>query len=86
MQELINLDTASLMYKIENDLAPTHMKGMFVKTSDLHTYSTKSATCGAFRPLTGSSVLRKAFSCWGSHVWNQLPVEIREAQSLENLV
>ena len=41
VQELIKLDTASLMYKIENDLAPTHMKEMFVKTSDLHTYSTR---------------------------------------------
>ena len=79
VQELIKLDTASLMYKIENDLAPTHMKGMFVKTSDLHTYSTRSATSGAFHPLTGSSILRKAFSCRGAHVWNQLLVEIREA-------
>ena len=35
VQELIEFDTASLMYKIENNLVPTHMKEMFVKTSDL---------------------------------------------------
>ena len=37
VQELIKLDTASLMHNIENDLAPTHMREMFVKTSDLCT-------------------------------------------------
>ena len=50
VRELIEFDTASLMYKIENDLAPTHMKELFVKTSDLHTYSTRSATSGGFHP------------------------------------
>ena len=87
VQELITLDTAFLMYKIENDLAPTHMKEIFVKTSDLHVYSTRSATSGTFHPPSPSHRklnIGKAFSCWGAHVWNQLSVEIREAQSLEN--
>ena len=73
------------MYEIENDLAPTHMKEMFVKTSDLHTYSTRSATSGAFHPLTGNSILVKLFPVGVlSDVWNWLPVEIRKAQSIEN--
>ena len=74
-----------MMYKIENDLAPTHMKEMFVKTSDLHTYSTRSATSGGFHPPHRKLNIGKAsFSYRGAHVWNQLPVEIRGAQSLEN--
>ena len=85
VRELIEFDTASLMYKIENDLAPTYMKEMFVKTSDLHTYSTRSATSGGFHPPHRKLNIGKAsFSYRGAHVWNQLPVEIREAQSLEN--
>ena len=85
MRELIEFDTASLMYKIENDLAPTHMKEMFVKTSDLHTYSTRSATSGGFHPPHRKLNIGKAsFSYRCAHVWNQLPVEIRGAQSLEN--
>ena len=85
VRELIELDTASLMYKIENDLAPTHMKEMFVKTSDLHTYSTRSATSGGFHlPHRKLNIGKASFSYRGAHVWNQLPVEIREAQSLEN--
>ena len=85
MRELIEFDTASMMYKIENDLAPTHMKEMFVKTSDLHTYSTRSATSGGFHPPHRKLNIGKAsFSYSGAHEWNQLPVEIRGAQSLEN--
>ena len=37
VREIIEFDTASLIYKIENDLAPTNMKEMFLKISDLHT-------------------------------------------------
>ena len=73
------------MYKTEIDLAPTHMKEMFVKTSDLHTYSTRSATSGGFHPPHRKLSIGKAsFFYRGAHVWNQLPVEIRGAQSLEN--
>ena len=85
MRELIELDTASLMYKLENDLAPTHMKEMFVRTSDLHTYSTRSATAGGFHPPHSKGNIGKASFCYrGANVWKQPPVEIREAQSLEN--
>ena len=31
MQEILELDTASLMYKIENDLTPFQLKEMFVR-------------------------------------------------------
>ena len=80
VRELIEFDTASLMYKIENDLVRTHMKEMFVKTSDLHTYSTRSATSGGFHPPHRKLSIGKAsLSYRGAHVWNQLPVEIREA-------
>ena len=85
VRELIHFDTASLMYKIENDLALTHMKEMFFKTSYLHTYSTRSATSGGFHlPHRKLNIGKASFSYRGVHVWNQLLVEIREAQSLEN--
>ena len=66
VRELIEYDTASLLYKIENDLAPTHMKNMFMKSSEVHSYSTRSAASG---------------DC--AYIWNQLPVQIWEAQSVK---
>ena len=74
VRELIEFDTTSLVYKVENDLAPTHMKEMFVQTSDLHTYSTRSATSGGFHPPHRKLNIGKAsFSYRGAHFWNQLP-------------
>ena len=61
------------------------MKEMFVKTGDLHTYSTRSATSGGFHPPHKKLNIGKAsLSYRGAHVWNQPPVEISGAQSFEN--
>ena len=48
VSQLIDLDTASLMYKIENGLAPAHLKQMFVKSEDSHSYDTGSSNAGNF--------------------------------------
>ena len=69
VRELIEFDTASLMYKIENDLAPTHMKEMFVKTSDLHTYITRSATSGGFHPPHRKYNIGKASFSYRVHMY-----------------
>ena len=42
VSQLIDFETASLMYEIENELAPAHLKQMFVKSEDLHSYDTRS--------------------------------------------
>ena len=73
--ELIEYDTASLVYKIENDLAPTHMKNMFMKSSEVRSYSTRSATSGGFHlPKKNLNIGQASFSYHGAYIWNQLPV------------
>ena len=69
VRELIEFDTASLMYKIENDLAPTHMKEMFVKTSDLYTYSTRSASSGGSHPPHRKLNIAKASFSYRVHMY-----------------
>ena len=82
VHELIEYDTASLVYKIENDLASTHMKNMFMKLRELHSYSTRSAASGDFHlPKRNLNIGKTSFSYHGAYIWNQLPVQIREAQS-----
>ena len=69
VRELIEFDTASLMYKIENDLAPTHMKEMFVKTvTSTHTAQGR-LTLAVFIPLTGSLILEKLLFPIGVHMY-----------------
>ena len=85
VSQRIDFETASLMYKIENELAPAHLKQMFVKSEDLHAYDTRSANLGNFQiPKRRLNIGRTAFSFHGDGLWNQLPYEVRKAQSLES--
>ena len=67
MRELIEYDTASLVYKIENDLAPTHMKNMFMKSSEVHSYITRSAASSDFHlPKRNLNIGKASFSYHGA--------------------
>ena len=84
VRKLIEYDTTSLLYKIENDLARIQIKSMFMKSSEVHSYSTRSTAPGDFhlakRNLnTGKASL--SYHC--AYIWKQLPVQIREAQSVK---
>ena len=85
VSQLIDFETASLMYKIENGLAPAHLKQMFGKSEDLHSYDMRSANSGNFHlPKRRLNIGQTAFSFHGASLWNQLPYEIKKAQSLES--
>ena len=65
--QLIDFETASLMYKIENGLVPAHLKQMFVKSEDLHSYDTRSANSGNFHlPKRRLNIGPTAFSFYGA--------------------
>ena len=64
MSQLIDFETASLMYKIENRLAPAHLKQMFVNSEDLQSHDTRSANSGNF-----SSSQKKA-KYWTDCIFN----------------
>ena len=82
--QLIDSDTASL-YKTENGLAPEHLKQTLVKSEDLHSYDRRSANSGNFHlPKRRLNIEQTAFSFYGDKLWNQLPYEIKKAQSLES--
>ena len=69
MSQLIDFDTASLMYKIENGLAPAHLKQMFVKSEDLYLYDTRSANSGNFHlPERRLNIGKTAFSFHGANL------------------
>ena len=72
------------MYKIENDLASTHMKNMLMKSSEVHSYGTRSATSSDFHlPKRNLNIGKASFSYHSAYIWNQLPVQIRETQSVK---
>ena len=77
VRELIECDTASLVYKIENDLAPTHMNNMFMKSSEMYSYSTRFVASGDFHlPTRNLKIGNALFSYHGAYIWNQLPIKL----------
>ena len=79
VRELIEYDTASLVSKIENDLAPTHMKNMFMKSSEVHSYSTRSsASSNVHLPKRNLNTGKASFSHHSAYIWNQFPIHIRD--------
>ena len=48
VKQLVNYDTASLMYKIKDGIALEYSQSMFDKCDAIHSYETRSATNGNF--------------------------------------
>ena len=44
VEQLVRLDTASLVYRVENNLAPEQLSDLFTKYGDTHAYNTRAAS------------------------------------------
>ena len=87
VRHLVELDTASLMYRVENDLVPAHVKNMFTKCSEIHAYNTRVANVGNYATTKMRTEKRKqAFQQTGPKVWNKLPDFVRRSQSIESFL
>ena len=68
--QLVELDIASLLYRVQNDLVPAHVKNMF----EIHAYNTWAANAGNYvTTKIRTEKGRQAFQQTGPKVWNQLP-------------
>ena len=72
------------MYKTLNGCAPDSMLEMFEKQTDIHQYFNRSADVGGiFIPHRNLRKGQEAISYAGARLWNEIPLEIRRAQSLK---
>ena len=78
------LDTASLVYKINNDLTPQHTKDWFRKCSTVHPYSTRAAVAGNFGiPKVKTEKAKQSFVHSGAKKWNELPDHVKGLSQLK---
>ena len=64
------------MFDVHNDSAPSNTMKLFTRTSNIHTYTTRSSTSQLIRfKYSRLKMQRKAFSRVGVNVWNELPNE-----------
>ena len=70
------------MVDVHNDTVPSSIMKLFMRTSNIHTYTTRSSTSQLFsvkysRLKMKKKKKKKAFSCVGVKVWNEMPNECK---------
>ena len=76
------LKTATMVYKSLNGLAPEYLKSMFTDRSSTTTYSLRNCEGKLALPLPRTNFLKNSFSFSGAVLWNSLPTNLRQAQTL----
>ena len=73
---------ATMVYKSLNGLAPDYLRSKFVDRSSLTNYSLRDTESKLAIPLPRTNFMKNSFSYSGAVLWNSLPVELRQANSL----
>ena len=73
---------ASLMYKITHDLAPKQLIDIFQKMPSSQHYNLQGSTTKLYLPKPKTEYFKKGLGYRGAKLWNSLPDELRNKQSL----
>ena len=71
------------MYKVLNDLAPISLVNLFMRKSDITDHELRGSSTSLQMPLPRTEIMKKSFSYDGAKLWNSLPVDLRDSDSLE---
>ena len=83
VQNLIKMDMGICVYKILNDQAPEEFKHIFQPVSSMHGYQTRSSQNNNLHlPQLNLKSAQGAISYAGVKIWNDIPPEIRKAESI----
>ena len=80
--EIIKRETATIVYKSLNGLAPTYLSNIFSKNSSRRSVKLRNSETDLCIPLYKTSNGQKSFSYRGVHLWNSLEPEVKQAPSL----
>ena len=83
VQQLIDLDTAILIYKSQHKLTPQYISDMFVPSGVVHSHNTRHSVNGLFIPHCKSTYGSRCFVQIGSRLWNNIPNDVQTAKSVD---
>ena len=67
-----------LMREVANQITPSNILDLFIKTSHVHSYNMRSSTSQNYnKKFSRLKVQNKAFSCVGPRLWNEHPARMR---------
>ena len=81
--DMINFETACMVYKSINDLAPDYLSEMFTKNSAYSRKNLRNTATDLQVPLMKTCNGQRAFSYRGAGVWNHLDLEVKQASSFK---
>ena len=73
---------AIMVYKSLNGLAPQYLRDKFVDRNNISNYYLRDAVNKLAIPLPHTNFMKNSFSYSGAVLWNNLPAEMRQADSL----
>ena len=83
LPDLIYLNTANMMYKVCNELAPGRISSMFRLSSSVHQYKTRQHST-LYIPKFKTNAKQFTFQVVGSQLWNSLSSEIKSCKTLSS--
>ena len=73
-----------MMYKILNGMTPEYLRSSFVVRDSLNSYHLTNTENTLTLPQPRTDYLKKSFSYSEAQLWNSLPIELRQATSLND--
>ena len=83
VQQLIDFDSAALIFKAQNGLAPKYISDMFVPSNYIHGHNTRHAMNGLINSHVNSTYDSRCFAQTGSRLWNKIPHYVRTAKNID---
>ena len=76
------INKATMVSKSFNGLAHNYLRAKFTARSNVSSYSLRDTNGKIAIPLPRTNFMKNSFSYSGAFLWNSLPVELRQANSL----
>ena len=73
---------AIMMYKISHDISPPCLRDIFQNVSDVHSYDLRNSSMNLYIPKPNLETGKHSLHYRGSVLWNKIPAEAREQESL----
>lgn len=81
-RDMIRTETATIVFKSINNLAPDYLSHLFIRNSDRNIINLRNAETYLLVPFMKTNNGQKAFAFRGAKIWNDLNHEAKQAPSL----
>ena len=82
VQQLINKETGSMVYKSLNSLAPQYLSDLSVRLSGVHPRELRNSKTDLAIPMLRTGNGQKSFAYRGASLWNSLDLDTKMAPTI----